>query len=271
VATDIYALGVLLHEVATGHRPGIGSAGERTLAKDVPRRWRPVIARCLETDPDRRYRSVADVADALSDRRARRRAIAWTTAAAIPLAFILWRLLLPTPLTTRLAILPLEAINVDPDTAALLRGASSDLSSRLMNLRPRPPQLVVIPVEETRGIQGSNISQAKDRLGATHVLRATVTRLNDRLRLNGDRRHDDEGDDCPTVRRLSVQRRRCDHFGVVRAGGVGLPVAVRALPSRLRPQRMRRTPKGSRFCRTCRCTRRRSPRSNGRSRSIRSR
>ena len=234
VATDIYALGVLLHEVATGHRPGIGSAGERTLAKDVPRRWRPVIARCLESDPDRRYRSVADVADALSDRRARRRAIAWTTAAAIPLAFILWRLLLPTPLTTRLAILPLEAINVDPDTAALLRGASSDLSSRLMRLRPRPPELVIIPVEETRGIQGSNISQAKDRLGATHVLRATVTRLNDRLRLNGEI--------VDTATKVTVAQRSAEYpindAGAVTSALSALVASAFQLPSQHAPEQI---------------------------------
>src|SRR5262245_1588050 len=185
VATDIYALGVLLHEVVTGRRPGIGSAGERTLAKDVPRRWRPVIARCLEMDPGRRYRSAAGVAEALSDRRGRRRTVAWAIAAAIPIAFLLWRVAFPPPIAARLAILPIEAGDADPQTAALVRGASSDLSARLIRRRPRPPQLVVIPVEQTSGVSAGDVAQAKDRLGATHVLRATVTHDGGQLRVRG--------------------------------------------------------------------------------------
>ena len=50
-----------------------------------------------------------------------------------------------------------------------------------MRRRPRPPQLVVIPVEDTAGLETSDPSAAKDRLGASHVLRGTVTRSGDQL------------------------------------------------------------------------------------------
>jgi len=185
VASDIFALGIVLHELVTGRRPDHNPGGGRVMAPAAPRRWRRVIARCVDLDPDRRYKSAAAIAGALSAARVRRRAVAWTAAAVVPLAFVVWPIVFPPPIAARLAILPLEAGDGDPQTTALVRGASSDLSARLTRLRPQPPQLVVIPVEETRGVPADDIGQAKDRLGATHVLRATVAKQGDRLHMRG--------------------------------------------------------------------------------------
>jgi hypothetical protein len=59
---DIYSLGVVLHELATGVRP---KDGEDALA-GVPREVAQVIRRCLEADPGNRYQSAADLAAALA-------------------------------------------------------------------------------------------------------------------------------------------------------------------------------------------------------------
>lgn len=78
-ATDIYAVGVLLFEMATGTHPFVGSTVAETammrLAVDAPRaRERRadidpvldgVIARCLARDPQQRFSCAADVRDAL--------------------------------------------------------------------------------------------------------------------------------------------------------------------------------------------------------------
>ena len=85
----------------------------------------------------------------------------------------------------RLAILPLEAQDTDASTKTLVEGATYDLSNRLTRLHPRPPQLVVIPVDRTKGWRVTDLGQAKGRLGATHVLRGIVTRTGDRLVLQG--------------------------------------------------------------------------------------
>ena len=89
--SDVWALGVVLHEMAVGDRPFAGqtpyelsAAILNTPAPALPSRVPPelqsVIARCLEKDPDARFQSAGDVRAALesarrvSRRRRRRRA-----------------------------------------------------------------------------------------------------------------------------------------------------------------------------------------------------
>ena len=80
-ASDLYSLGIVLFEMATGQRPFDGShvihaamqrvSGEsiapRKLVRDIDRRWEAAIVRCLQRDPKRRFGSAAEVADWFGD------------------------------------------------------------------------------------------------------------------------------------------------------------------------------------------------------------
>ena len=73
--SDIFSLGVVLHEMATGERPFQGTSSVSlissivrdtppsidTLRTDLPHHLARIVNRCLEKDPRRRYPSALDV------------------------------------------------------------------------------------------------------------------------------------------------------------------------------------------------------------------
>jgi serine/threonine protein kinase len=76
--TDIWALGVLLHEMVSGRRPFTGVTGfevsagilnqePEPLPSNVPAPMRAIIQRCLEKNPGKRYQQAADVHQALEE------------------------------------------------------------------------------------------------------------------------------------------------------------------------------------------------------------
>jgi serine/threonine-protein kinase len=78
--TDIFALGAVIHEMLTGRAPFSGSSRADLIAAilredppplsalrpEVPRLVDRLVRKCLEKEPDRRWRSAADMADALA-------------------------------------------------------------------------------------------------------------------------------------------------------------------------------------------------------------
>jgi eukaryotic-like serine/threonine-protein kinase len=60
-ASDIYALGVLLHEMVTGCRPSLESDERRRLSPTLTGAWRRAVEACLAPHPASRPREVGDV------------------------------------------------------------------------------------------------------------------------------------------------------------------------------------------------------------------
>jgi len=200
-ASDMYALGVLMHVVLTGRFPlRSGSAapqGARTSAGSnftqddardgsmapereaivgkLPRPWKKAVAGCLATDPAQRLASPADITRIL---RPRRRALS-ATAALFVVAIVgatLWRTA-PAPRgpPVRLAVLPLTAV-ADAEAGrspAARAGVAEEVAERLSGRRRN---FTVMPPAEVAVNHVDSAAKARTVLGASHVLVTHVSR-----------------------------------------------------------------------------------------------
>jgi serine/threonine protein kinase len=187
-ASDVYALGVLLYELAASHPPYPREIAWQDRVKHKPpavgHGWDPIWQKCVDADPGKRFRDAGEVAAALEPSRALRWWLA--AAAAVVLAAIVGlitfqRATMPRESIT-LAMLPLAA---GPDTSALADVVSRDAGAELAHLKGgKRAKLSLIPLADVTRKHVDSAAKARTALSATHVVSGTMTREDGRVVLH---------------------------------------------------------------------------------------
>jgi tetratricopeptide (TPR) repeat protein/TolB-like protein len=194
VASDIYALGVILCELISGQKPReLGPAASTLLLDERParmpvtahRKWNRVLARCLDPDPARRFASAAEVARALGPPRTRRWFLIAAAAAVLAIAsgVVTYQRATAPKENVRLAVLPFESgAAANPLPEKLLR----DVADHVSRLRGDPhTHLEVISLNNVLRKHVDSVEKASAMLGATHVLRGTIEKEKGQVKLLG--------------------------------------------------------------------------------------
>jgi serine/threonine-protein kinase len=214
--TDVWALGVLLHEMAGGTRPfATGNIPElfssilrdppAPLPDQVPVALRAVIERCLEKDPQRRYQRASEVRAALEAVQARQ-VPAWTALRyslrrrwLVPAAAVLGLGILAVALNfggvrdrlaggsgppIKLAVLPFQNLTGDSEQEYFSDGLTDEMITRLGRLNPQRLQVIARTSSMRYKKRDLAIDQIGRELGVDYVMEGSARREGSRIRIS---------------------------------------------------------------------------------------
>ncbi|MGD0298103.1 MAG: protein kinase [Bryobacteraceae bacterium] len=187
-ASDVYALGVILYQLAAGRRPYAPEVPwqDRLIGNLAPvdRKWDRILTRCLDPEPARRYQTGDEVAKAFAPSHSRR----WLLAAAAAILLVIVSTLVtlqrtkPPRQIVHLAVLPFES---SQDIAPLAARLTEDAAVELARLKSSSQtKLSVIPQSEMLSRKVASVAKTGVVLGATHALHGTIEKLNENFTLH---------------------------------------------------------------------------------------
>ena len=176
---DIFAMGVLLHEMITGERPFRGESSASLISailrdsprsitqsrSDVPRELDRIIHRCLQKAPDRRYQTAMDLRNDLEDLSVGQQ----PSKASQPRS---------------VAVLPLKNMSAQKDQDYFCEGISEDIInalSKVGDLRVASRMAAFQIVEKTTDPQ-----EIAEHLNVETVLSGSVRKAGNRVRISAE-------------------------------------------------------------------------------------